>query len=474
MRPFDGITAGPQPTGARAWLVAVVLGTAQLCVLFDSLAVATALPPIGRHFGLGPAQLQWVVSLYSISIGSFMLLGGRCSDAFGARRVLTGALGVCAAGGIVAGCAPSVALLLAGRVAQGVAAAVALPASLSLASSLFPREPWKSRVYAVIATAAWLAALAGAVLGGLITTTWGWRWVFLVTVPAAVVGVLGCRLLPAPLAGDARPRRGLDPWGAALACAGLAALLLGVVRLGAAISGPGVVSIVAALVLLGGFVAVEGRVADPLLPPRLLRSPRLVASCLAFGAYCAGYTGLVVVGSLFVQTEYGLTPAQTGLFLTPTLVVGTASAVLAPAALRRYGTRSVTVTALSLCCVAMTGLALSRPDDLVLLVPWLALWGLASGPVFVGLTREVLGGTDPGESGTVAATFESMSHVGGGVAASGYLTLLGSGLGFAALQLIAAVIVGLGAGVTLWIGRRPGQPQGSAHPAARLALRRSA
>ena len=79
-------------------------------------------PPFPRSAGTSgskPAQVQWVVSLYSISIGSVMLLGGRCSDAFGARRVLTGALGLCAAGGIVAGCAPSVALLLAGRVAQG-------------------------------------------------------------------------------------------------------------------------------------------------------------------------------------------------------------------------------------------------------------------------------------------------------------------------------------------------------------------
>ena len=182
--------------GSRAWAVAAVLGVAQLCVLFDSLSVATALPAIGAHFDLEPAELQWVVSLFSISIGSFMLLGGRACDVLGARRVLAGSLALCALGGLLAGASPAIGVLLAGRVVQGLAAAAALPAALSLASSLFTREPWQSRVYSVIATAAWLAAIAGAVLGGLITDAWGWRWIFLVTVPAACSGCSGAARCP--------------------------------------------------------------------------------------------------------------------------------------------------------------------------------------------------------------------------------------------------------------------------------------
>jgi MFS family permease len=472
MRQFAGITTAVEMSGRRQWLVASLLGTAQLCVLFDSLAIATALPTIGHDFDLEPAQLQWVVSLFSISIGAFMLFGGRCSDVIGARRTLTASLALSATGAIMAGCAPSVGVLLAGRVVQGSAAAAALPSSLSLAASLFPREPWKSRVYSVIATAAWLAAMAGAVLGGLITDTWGWRWVFLVTVPVALVGVLGTRLVPAssPAAGGRR----LDLPGAVLACAGLAALLIGVEQLGRGPSAAGVLSVAASLVLLGGFVVVERRVSDPLLPFQLLRSRRLVGSCLAFGAYCAGYTGLVVVGSLFVQAVYGLSSAQTGLFFTPMLVVGTASAVLAPAVVRKFGARSVTATALGMCTVAMAGLALSRPHNLVALVPWLALWGLGSGPVFVGLTREVLGDAKSDRSGAIAALFESMSHVGGGLAASVYLTLLSAGVGFASVQTIAAIVVGAGAGVALWIlPRRRGRRENS-YRSRRLAVRRSA
>ena len=435
--------------GSRAWAVASVLGVAQLCVLFDSLSVATSLPAIGAHFDLEPAELQWVVSLFSISIGSFMLLGGRACDVLGARRVLAGSLALCALGGLLAGASPTIGVLLAGRVVQGLAAAAALPAALSLASSLFQGEPWQSRVYSVIATAAWLAAVAGAVLGGLITDAWGWRWIFLVTVPAALLGLLGCRAVPAPVEGRVGRRR-LDVGGALLATAGLAALLLGVEQVahGRAVVGSGALAV--ALLSLVGLSVVERRSDDPLLPPRLLRSRRLVGTCLAFGAYCAGYTALVVVGSLFVQDEYGVSAAGAGLFLTPMLVVGTASAVLSPRAVRRFGVRRVTTVSLVLCAVAMLGLALSRPEELGLLVPWLVLWGAGSGPVFVGLTRDVLADVDTDESGTVAAMFESMSHVGGGVAAAIYLTLLGTSLGFASVQLGAACVVAVGAALAVW------------------------
>jgi MFS family permease len=448
MTAFGGITSLRSAGTVRAWTVASVLGIAQLCVLFDSLAVATALPAIGAHFDLAPGELQWVVSLFSISAGSFMLLGGRACDVLGARRVLMGSLAVCALGGVLTGAAPSVAVLLAGRVLQGVAAAAALPAALSLAASSFEREPWRSRVYSVIATAAWLAAVAGAVLGGLITDAWGWRWVFLVTVPAAVGGLVGCRAVPSSSPAGTH-RRSLDVAGTLLAAGAVGALLLGVEQLARREHVVGVTALVAALAALVAFLRVEHGSDDPLLPPALLRS-RLVGSCVAFGAYCAGYTALVVVGSLFVQSEYGLGATGAGLFLTPMLVVGTVSAVLAPRLVRRHGVRRVTTAALVSCAAAMLGLALSRPQDPAFLLPWLVLWGAGSGPVFVGLTREVLGDVGPHESGTVAAMFESMSHVGGGVAAALYLMLLGAGFGFAGVQASAAAVVAVGAGLALW------------------------
>lgn len=147
--------------------------------------------------------------------------------------------------------------------------------------------------------------------------------------------------------------------------------------------------------------------------------------------------------------------------------------MLAPSIVRKYGARMVTAGALGTCAVAMTGLALSRPPSPVALVPWLALWGLGSGPVFVGLTREVLGAARGDENGVIAALFEAMSHIGGGVAASAYLTLLGADLGFSSVQTIAAIVVAAGAVIALWILPRSGR-RGDAYPTRRRAVRRSA
>src|SRR3982750_2276533 len=172
-----------RPGGIRPWLTALLLATAPFLVLFDSLAVATALPSIGAEFQLPPAALQWVVSLYSLSIGALLVLGGRVCDLWGRRRVLVASLALCTAAGLLAGLAPGLPVLLAGRVLQGVGAAFAIPAALATAATAFAEEPWRSRGFAVIALAAWSAGLAGAMLGGLITVHCGWRWVFLATVP---------------------------------------------------------------------------------------------------------------------------------------------------------------------------------------------------------------------------------------------------------------------------------------------------
>src|SRR4051794_22758532 len=306
--------------GTWPWPVALLLATASFLVLYDSLAIATALPAIGADFHLRPGTLQWVVSLYSLSIGAFLVLGGRVCDLCGCRRVLLASLALFTAAGLLAGLAPDLPLLLAGRVFQGVAAAFGIPAALATAATVFASEPWRSRVFSVIAFAAWSAGLAGAMLGGLITVHWGWRWVFLATVPvgAAALGA-ATALLPA-----GGPRRTgserLDVAGALLTTAALVTLLLGLQQLGQAggpHAGRAVLVLAAAAALFAALVAVERRVAHPLVAPRLLRSRRMAGSCLAFGTYCAGYTAVVVVGSLCLQEVHGLSAAAAGLAFSP-------------------------------------------------------------------------------------------------------------------------------------------------------------
>jgi EmrB/QacA subfamily drug resistance transporter len=428
----------------RPFPVALLLATASFLVLFDSLAVATALPSIGVEFGLRPAALQWVVSLYSVSIGALLVLGGRVCDLWGRRRVLVASLALCSVAGLLAGLAPNVPLLLAGRVLQGVAAAFAFPAALATAATRFPEEPWHSRVFSVIAFAGWSAGLGGALLGGLITDHLGWRWIFLVTVPVGVVAVVAALVL---LERDEPAHDGserLDILGALLASTGLVALLVGLQQLGeGGHAGRGAIVLCAGLALLAALVVVERRSAHPLVKPHLVRSRRMVGSYVAFGTYCAGYTALIVVGSLYLQDVMGLSAAETGLVLAPVLVAGIVSSSLSAGVLRRFPSRAVVTVVLALCALALAAIALT--SGVAGLLPWLVLWGLCSGPVFVGLMRECVGGTEEGDRGSASALFESTSHIGGAVATTVYLTLLGGGLGYRPTELIGALVVAGGA-----------------------------
>ena len=442
----------------RLSALAVLLATASFLVLFDSLAIATALPSIGTRFAMRPGTLQWVVSLYSLAIGTFLIVGGRVCDLWGRRRVLVASLVLCTFAGLLTGLAPSVPVLLTGRVLQGLAAAFGIPAALATAATVFPEEPWRSRVFSVIAFAAWAAGLGGAMLGGLITTTLGWRWVFLVTVPVGLVAALLGFVLLDPDADRPVGAERLDVWGGLLLAGGLVAGLLGLQRLtqnrgrltAAAI-------LCAGLALLAILVVVERRAAHPLVKPYLFRSRRLIGSCLAFGAYCAGYTVVIVIDSLYLQDVRGLSATAAGLVLAPVLVGGLISSALAASIMRRFTARAAVGTAIALCALALTGIAIAISGRIALLLPWLVLWGLCSGPVYVGLTRECIGNTVEQDRGTASAMFESTSHLGGAIAISVYLSLLGTGLSYRSTELIGALVVAGGAACALLIlpGREP-------------------
>ncbi|MBC6463159.1 MFS transporter [Actinomadura sp. HBU206391] len=453
----DTVASVPSSAVIRRWPTAMVLGSAMFLVLFDSLAVATALPRIGAELDLRPTTLQWVVSLYSLSIGGLLLLGGRVCDVWGRRRLLVASLTLCAGGSLLAGSAPGLPLLLTGRVLQGVAAAFAIPATLAMAATLFPEEPWRSRVFSVVAVSGNSAGLAGAVCGGLLAAEFGWRWVFLAPVPVSVLAVAAAMTFLPPDPPGRPERERFDIAGAVLATVGPVALIYGCGRL--AEPGPAAAvtlgPIVGGLGLLAGLVVVERRAPHPLVRPGLLRSRRLVGCCLAFAAHSAAYAAVVVVGSLYLQDVHGLSAAGAGLILAPVLLASLVSALPAGALIRRYGSRVVVAGALVLCAFTLTLVAVNAGGDLAAVLPWFIAWGLSAGPVYVGLTRECIGDAATGDRGTASALFESTTHIGGALSVAAYLTLFGAGFGYRSALLAGAGAVAVGVLTTLVILPRP-------------------
>ncbi|WP_170293665.1 MULTISPECIES: MFS transporter [Nocardiopsis] len=448
--------------------MAVVLGSAVFLALFDSTAVATALPAIGRELEISSANLTWVVNAYSLGLGCFVLVGGRIADLIGRRLTLVIGLSLLAAASALAGTAPVFGVLLAARVLQGVAAALALPAALALTGQLFVQEPMRSRAFAVNAVAGSAAGLLGVIAGGTVTTVVGWRWIFLCAAVPAVLAVLAAiALLPR----DAQKprRRTLDLLGVALAAAGLAGVLYGLTSAGqeqplhawlpaAALGGA----------LLGLFVLRQVKATDPLLNLSLLRSPRTLGGSLGIAAHSAAYTAVSVIGSLQMQLAAGATPAQAGLLLSPVLVIVIIASALIGPVLRRFGTRLIAGASL-----VLSGAALAVPAAVSSSAPlWayglaLTVWAALGGGInHVALTRETIGNAPSGQRGAISGIFETATHIGGALALAIYAGALAAG-GFSAAYLWAIAFSVAGAAAVFLLIPRPSARECDAAPGDR-------
>src|SRR6266700_7388583 len=174
-------------------LAFVLLCLARFMVVLDASIVNVALPSMQHDFGLSTATLQWVVSIYSLTFGSFLLLSGRAGDLFGRRKLFMGGLALFSLASLAGGLAPSGLWFIVIRGVQGLGAALVAPTTLSLITTLYEEGPERNRALGTVGSISSLGFAVGAVLGGLLVAGLGWRWVMFVNVP---VGLLGLALTP--------------------------------------------------------------------------------------------------------------------------------------------------------------------------------------------------------------------------------------------------------------------------------------
>src|SRR3954454_13702556 len=267
-----------QRSSARVGTVAL-LCTAQFVVVLDATIVAIALPAIRDSLHMATADLQWVLSAYTLAFAGFLVLAGRLADLHGRRRVFMAGLTLFSVASLACGLSTSPAMLIAARTVQGLGAAAGGPAALAAITAAIPDGPARRRALGIWTAAAAGGGAAGWVLGGVLTEQAGWPWVFLVNVPVGAAAVaLAPLLVPETTAGG--PGRRLDAAGAATITAALALLVFGLTR-GA------VAAVVAAGALLALFARIEARAADPLLPAALLRAKVLTGANVAAAAVTA-------------------------------------------------------------------------------------------------------------------------------------------------------------------------------------------
>ncbi|MFC7920224.1 MFS transporter [Streptomyces cinereoruber] len=362
----EAVTA-PRMDG-RMRLVLVVLLVAQFMLAVDFSILNVALPVIGEGLGFSLGGLQWIATAFALAAAGFTLLFGRVADLLGRRRVFLGGMAVLGAASLAGGLATTPELLMAARVAQGLATAAVTPAGLSLLTSAFPEGPLRDKALGLNGALMSAGFTTGAVLGGVLTDLLSWRWAFLVNVPVALAVLL---VAPAVIK-ESRPaeRPRLDVPGAITVTGGLLALVYGLTAAGEhGWTDPGVlVALVAAVALLTAFPFLERRSAAPLVPIRVLKRRTVVWGNLAGLLAFATETSLVFLMTLHLQDVLGFSPLAAGLSFG-VLGAGTVlGGLLAPRFIGRFSPRTALIAGGALQAVAT-----------------LSLVGLGDGPGTYGL-----------------------------------------------------------------------------------------
>jgi EmrB/QacA subfamily drug resistance transporter len=416
------------------WTALALLAVAQLMLILDVTVVNVALPDIGVALRLSRAELPWVMTAYTVCFGGLMLLGGRIADRYGPRRVTLAGLVVFTGASLLSGLAAGPAWLLAGRALQGVGAALLSPAALATVMTLF-RGRDRARALGVWSSLAGLGAALGVILGGVITTEAGWRWIFTVNVPIGAALLIALPLtvtaarttaLAGAAPGDLAAR--LDVAGGLLVTTGTGAAIYGLVNAGT--TGWTAPSTLAAFTVaaaaLAAFAAAERRAASPLLAVGLLlRRPAAAGAFLMLTA-----TGLLVgaffLGSFTLQHAFGYSALGTGLAYIPVAVATVAGAHTASQVLARVPAPAVAATGLTLTAAGYAAAAVwPGPAQLVI---GLSVAALGIGGCFVTAFTASLTDAPVAEGGLRSALVNTFHELGGAAGVAVVSTVAGTAL----------------------------------------------
>jgi EmrB/QacA subfamily drug resistance transporter len=406
------------PHHDRRWVILGVIAIAQLMVVLDATIVNIALPSAQEDLGFGDDSRQWVITAYALAFGSLLLVGGRLGDLFGRKWAFIGGLLGFAGASAVGGAADSFGVLVAARAAQGVFGALLAPAALGLLTTIFTDPQERGKAFGVYGAVAGGGAAVGLLLGGVLTEVLSWRWCLYVNLLFAIpAAVFGFRLLVNESRPD-RPR--IDLIGTALATTGLFALVYGFSNSEMESWGHPVTigMLVASAVLLTAFVLVERRVANPLLPLRVVADRTRGGAYLAIGISGIAMFAVFLFLTYYLQQTKGFSPIQTGLaFLPMSAVIMTTATVVNVKLLAKVGPRPLMTLGMALGALAMVWFAQLEVDSSYAghVLPGLLVMGFGMGNIFAPAFASATFGVDRHDSGVASAMVNTMQQVGGSI-----------------------------------------------------------
>ncbi|ONF72124.1 MFS transporter [Amycolatopsis keratiniphila] len=417
----------------RRWWALGLIALAQFMVIMDTSIIGVALPAMQQDLGFSPGDLSWVFNAYVIALAGLLLLGGRLSDLFGARRMFTAGWVVTLGGSVVAAVAGTAWVELLGRVLQGAGAALIAPSALTLLMMLFGARPRElTKALALYGAAAPAGGTAGVFLGGVITEWLSWPWIFWLYVPISLVAIVATgKLMP-----SAPARRGsVDIAGAIAATAGLGLTVFGVVRAPEAgwDSAGTWGALAGGIALLAVFVAIQRKREVPLVRLGIFRTPNLGGANLAQFLLGAAWIPMWYFLNLYLQQVLGYGAFASGAALLPmTVLIVVLMVAVAPRLIGRFGPKKMIIGGLWALAAGLVWLSLVSPTGnfVVDVLPASLVAALGQALAFIPSLGTAISSAKPEEGGLASGIVNTSYQI-------------GSALGLAAMT---AVAVSAGAG----------------------------
>ncbi len=418
----------PQTDDRSRWIALIVLCVGMLMIVLDVTVVNVALPSIQEDLGFTQSSLAWVVNAYLIAFGGLLLLAGRLGDIISRRGVFLAGLVLFTVASLACGLAQTQEMLVAARFVQGVGGAMTSAVILGMIVTMFPEPADQAKAIGVYGFVASAGGSIGLLVGGVLTQSINWHWIFYVNIPIAIVtAVLAMRLLERDEGigwGD-----GADVLGAVLVTSALMVAVYTIVG-PAAQDGWGAGSTLAfatvALAALAAFLVREVTARNPLIALRIFRSRSVSGANLIQVVSVAGMFGMFFMGSLYMQRVLGYDALQIGLaFLPGTVIMGVLSLGYSHKLVMRFGPRTVMVPAFVLITLGL-GLFTQAPvggSYVEHVLPTMILFGIGGGLGFPALMTIAMSDVRPSDAGLASGLVNTTAQVGGALGLAVLATL---------------------------------------------------
>jgi EmrB/QacA subfamily drug resistance transporter len=418
-------------TDRNRWISLYVLCVGMLMIVLDATVVNVALPAIQVDLGFTQSGLAWVVNAYLISFGGLLLLAGRLGDLISHRGMFLAGLTVFTAASLLCGLSQGQVLLVAARFVQGAGGAMTSAVILGMIVTMFPEPREQAKAIGVFAFVASAGGAVGLLVGGVLTQSINWHWIFFVNVPVGIVtAVLAGRLIEADRGIGFRD--GADVPGAVLVTASLMLGVYTIVNPAAEYgwtSGRTLALGALSLALLVVFIVREATAKNPLIPLRIFRSRNVTGSNLIQVLSVAGMFGMFFLGALYLQRILGYDALQTGLaFLPVTILMGTLSVRYTDRLVMRFGARTMVLSGLVLFAAGLALFTQAPVEGSYVyhVFPVMVLLGTGAGLCFPALMTLAMSGATPDDAGLASGLINTTAQVGGALGLAVLATLSAS------------------------------------------------